>query len=130
MTNLATGNKFRGLSLVDNIGLVTAYANDISYEEIFSGQLSAIMDEGDLVIGISGSGNSKNVINAIHYANSNGGNSLAFVGYDGGELKKISKNSVLVPSFDMQLCEDIHLMLGHIIMKKLCGADVIHSSSN
>jgi D-sedoheptulose 7-phosphate isomerase len=130
MTNIASGKKFRGLSLVDNIGLVTAYANDISYEEVFSGQLRAIMDAGDLIIGISGSGNSKNVINAIHYANNNGGKSLVFVGYDGGVLKQISEHSVWVPSFDMQLCEDIHLMLGHLVMKKLSGLDVIYSDSN
>lgn len=122
MANLATGKKFRGISLCDNIGLVTAFANDISYEDIFSGQLKAIMDEGDLLIAVSGSGNSPNVVKAVEYANDVGGNTLAIVGYDGGKLKKIAKNSVWIPSFDMQLCEDVHLMFGHMVMKTICGA--------
>jgi D-sedoheptulose 7-phosphate isomerase len=124
MIYLATGRKFRGISLCDNIGVITAYSNDISYDEIFCGQLKSLMDEGDLVIGISGSGNSKNVINAIEYANKNGGDTLAVVGYDGGALKNIAKNNVLVPSFDMQLCEDLHLMFGHMVMKTLCGSKI------
>jgi D-sedoheptulose 7-phosphate isomerase len=124
MIYLATGQKFRGVSLCDNIGVITAYSNDISYDEIFCGQLKALMDEGDLVIGISGSGNSKNVINAIDYANKNGGDTLAVVGYDGGTLKKIAKNNVWVPSFDMQLCEDLHLTFGHMVMKTLCRSKI------
>lgn len=122
MANLATGRKFRGISLCDNIGLVTAYANDLSYDDIFAGQLKAIMDEGDLVIAVSGSGNSPNVLKAVEYANSAGGQTLAIVGYDGGKLKPLAQNSVWVPSFDMQLCEDIHLMFGHMVMKTLCKA--------
>ena len=126
MINIATGKKFRGISLCDNIGVITAYANDLSYEEIFSGQLKALFDPGDLLIAISGSGNSKNVINAVNYANQTGGDTLSIVGYDGGELMKISKNSILVPSFDMQLCEDVHLMIGHMVMKTLCGYSIKH----
>lgn len=124
MINLGTGKKFRGISLCDNIGIITAYANDISYEEVFVGQLKAILDEGDLVIGISGSGNSPNVLKAIEYANLNGADTLAVVGYDGGNLKKIAKQSVWVPSFDMQLCEDAHLMFGHMVMKALCNSPI------
>lgn len=124
MVNLATGKKFRGLSLCDNLGLITAFGNDISYDEIFSGQLRSILDEGDLLVAVSGSGNSKNVLNAVHYANSIGADTLAVVGYDGGNLKQISKYSVWVESMDMQLCEDIHLMFGHMVMKSLCGITV------
>lgn len=124
MVNLATGKKFRGISLCDNIGLITAFGNDISFDEVFSGQLKAILDEGDLLIAISGSGNSINVINAVEYANSIGAVTLAIVGYDGGKLKNISKNSVWVPSMDMQLCEDVHLMFGHLVMKTLCGGNI------
>jgi len=122
MVNLATGKKFRGISLCDNTGLITAYGNDISYDEAFSGQLRAILDEGDLLVAISGSGNSRNVINAVEYANSIGADTLAIVGYDGGHLKPISKYSVWVKSMDMQLCEDFHLMFGHMVMKTLCGS--------
>jgi D-sedoheptulose 7-phosphate isomerase len=121
MINLATGKKFRGISLCDNIGLITAYGNDLSYDEVFSGQLAAIMDEGDLVIAVSGSGNSPNVLKAVEFANANGGDTLAIVGYDGGKLKQMAGRSVLVPSFDMQLCEDVHLMFGHMVMKTLCA---------
>jgi D-sedoheptulose 7-phosphate isomerase len=124
MVNLATGKKFRGISLCDNIGLITAYGNDISYDEVFSGQLKAIMDEGDLLVAISGSGNSPNVVKAVEYANSIGGETLAVVGYNGGKLMEISKAAVWVESFDMQLCEDVHLMFGHLVMKTLCGSSI------
>jgi D-sedoheptulose 7-phosphate isomerase len=124
MINLATGKKFRGISLCDNIGAITAFANDISYEEVFSGQLKAILDEGDLVVAISGSGNSVNVLKAVEYANDVGADTLAVVGYDGGKLRPLAKQSVLVPSFDMQLCEDVHLMFGHMVMKTLCESPI------
>ena len=125
MVNIATGRKFRGISLCDNIGLITAFGNDISYKEIFSGQLRSILDEGDLVIAISGSGNSPNIIEVIEYANINNVDTLAIVGYDGGKAKLIAKYKVWVPSFDMQICEDFHLMFGHMVMKSLCGYDII-----
>jgi D-sedoheptulose 7-phosphate isomerase len=124
MTNLATGQKFRGISLCDNIGLVTAFGNDISFDQVFAGQLRTILDEGDLLVAVSGSGNSPNVLRAVEYANSSGAKTLAVVGYDGGELKKIAQTSVWVRSFDMQLCEDVHLMFGHMVMKTLCGTPI------
>ena len=120
----ATGKKFRGISLADNIGLVTAFANDLAYDEIFTGQLKAILDTNDLVIAISGSGNSANVVRAVEYANASGADTLAVVGYDGGALKRVARHSVWVPSFDMQLCEDVHLMFGHMVMKALCGSHI------
>ena len=129
MVNLATNKKFYGISLCDNIGIMTAFGNDISYDEIFSGQLKAILDEGDLLVAISGSGNSANVIKAVEYANAIGADTLAVVGYDGGKLKAVSKYSVWVPSFDMQLCEDFHLMFGHMVMKALCGSSIIADES-
>lgn len=124
MVNLATGRKFRGISLCDNIGIVTAFGNDVAFDDIFSGQLKAILDEGDLVIAISGSGNSPNVVKAVEYANLAGADTLAVVGYDGGTLKRIAKHSVWVPSFDMQLCEEMHLMFGHMVMKTLCESQI------
>jgi D-sedoheptulose 7-phosphate isomerase len=124
MVNLATGRKFRGISLCDNIGIVTAFANDVSYDEVFAGQLKAILEAGDLLIAVSGSGDSKNVVKAVEYANQQGAVTLALVGYDGGMLKKIAKHHVWVPSFDMQLCEDVHLMFGHMVMKALCGSRI------
>lgn len=124
MVNLATKKKFRGISLTDNVGLVTAFGNDFEYEHIFSGQLESLMDEGDLLVAISGSGNSPNVCRAAKTAKNLGGNVLGVVGYDGGELLPICDHSVLVNSFDMQLCEDVHLMFGHMVMKSLCGAGI------
>jgi len=117
----ATGKKFRGTTLCDNSGILTAFANDWAYEDIFAGQLKAILEPGDLVIAISGSGNSKNVVKAVQYANESGASTLAVVGYDGGALKRLATHSVWVPCFDMQLCEDVHLMFGHMVMKALCG---------
>jgi D-sedoheptulose 7-phosphate isomerase len=124
MVNLATGRKFRGISLCDNIGIVTAFANDVAYDEVFAGQLKSLLEPGDLVIAISGSGNSRNVVKAVEYANETGADTLAVVGYDGGRLKQIARHVVLVPSFDMQLCEDVHLMFGHMVMKTLCGSHI------
>jgi len=121
MYSIETGKPFRGISLCDNIGSITAYGNDISYDQIFSGQLRALGRSGDLLLVVSGSGNSKNVIEAINSAKQMSIGTLAFVGYDGGECAKLADNVIHIPSFDMQFCEDIHLILGHIIMKKICG---------
>jgi len=124
MVHLATGKKFRGVSLCDNVGLITAYANDLSYEDVFSGQIGALMDEGDLLVAISGSGNSKNVLKAIEAAHQAGGKVLGVVGYDGGKQMPLCDHSIWVQSFDMQLCEDIHLMFGHMVMKTLCNSQI------
>jgi len=122
MVTADTGRTFRGVSLCDNIGLVTAFANDVAYDEIFSGQLKSLLVQGDLVVAVSGSGHSANVVKAVEYANAVGADTLAVVGYDGGALKRIAKHCVWVPSFDMQLCEDVHLMFCHMVMKALCGS--------
>ncbi len=124
MVNLATGKKFRGVSLCDNIGLITAYGNDLSYNDVFAGQIDALMDEGDLLVAISGSGNSPNVIKAIEAARRAKGNVLGVVGYDGGKMMTMCDHSVWVQSFDMQLCEDVHLMFGHMVMKTLCDSPI------
>jgi D-sedoheptulose 7-phosphate isomerase len=124
MVNLATGKKFRGVSLCDNIGLITAYGNDVSYAEVFAGQIDALMDEGDLLVAISGSGNSLNVIKAIESSRRAGGNVLGVVGYDGGKIMPMCDHSVWVQSFDMQLCEDVHLMFGHMVLKTLCASTI------
>ena len=124
MTYTYTGKQFKGLCLCDNVGLITAFANDYDYSEVFSGQLKSILEKDDLVIGVSGSGNSENVIKAIDFANTFGADTLGIVGYDGGKLKEVAKYNFWVPSYDMQLCEDIHLMFGHITMKALCNSDI------
>jgi D-sedoheptulose 7-phosphate isomerase len=121
MIYLSSGIPFRGRSLIDNMGLIMAYGNDISFNDIFIEQLKNILQPGDLVIAISGSGNSENVIRAINYANENGAVTLGLSGYSGGKLKKISRHSVWVNVNDMQLCEDVHSIIGHIVMQRLCN---------
>lgn len=112
---------FRGRSLVDNVGLLMAYANDISYADIFIEQLKNLLQPNDLVIAISGSGNSENVVRAVNYANENGAVTLGLCGYDGGKLKEIAQHAVWANVNDMQLSEDVHAIFGHIVMQKLSG---------
>ena len=121
---MATGKPFRGRSLVDNMGVVMAYGNDNSFEDIFIEQLKNVLQEGDLVLAISGSGNSENVIRAIDYANDNGGVTLGLCGYRGGRLKERARHVVWVDVDDMQLAEDAHFFFGHIVMQRLCGYDM------
>jgi D-sedoheptulose 7-phosphate isomerase len=116
----SSGRPFRGRTLVDNMGLLMAYGNDTSFQDVFSEQLKNILQPGDLVIAISGSGNSENVIRAVDYANDNGAVTLGLCGYDGGRLKAKARHVVWANVNDMQLCEDVHAIFGHIVMQKLC----------
>jgi D-sedoheptulose 7-phosphate isomerase len=118
---MATGKPFRGRSLVDNMALVMAYANDVSFQDIFIEQLKNILQPGDLVIAISGSGNSENVIRAVKYANDNGAVTLGLCGYSGGKLKGLAQYIVWANVNDMQLCEDAHIIFTHVVMQRLCG---------
>lgn len=118
---LSTGIPFRGRSLVDNIGLIMSYANDISFEDVFAEQLKNILMPGDLVIALSGSGNSENVIRAVDYANSCGAITLGLCGYRGGRLKERAQQVIWVDADDMQLSEDVHFIFGHIVMQRLCA---------
>jgi len=124
MVNIETSERFNGVCLSDNVGLITAYANDLSYDDIFSEQVKNLMLPGDLLITVSGSGNSENVIRATEVANNMEVTTLAICGYDGGQLRKISNKSVWIKTFDMQICEDAHLMFGHLVMKSICGVSV------
>jgi len=96
-----------------------AYANDLSYEEIFVEQLKNFFIPGDVVIGISGSGNSKNVINAIEYANINGGVTIGLCGFSGGQLYQLVHIPILVQVNDMQKVEDVHMIVAHMAMQRL-----------
>ena len=80
-TSSTTGRKFRGVSFCDNIGLVTAFVNDVAFEELFAGQLTAILEPGDLVIAVSRSGNSPNFVKAVECVHGAGADALAVVGY-------------------------------------------------
>ncbi|MBZ0282817.1 MAG: SIS domain-containing protein [Anaerolineae bacterium] len=111
--------RFRVIALTDNNALMTALSNDISYDAVFSEQLIPLVRKGDVAIGISGSGNSRNVLNAIEVAKQAGATTVGFSGYDGGKLKPMVDISVHIPSFNMAMVEDVHLMLEHAICEKL-----------
>jgi D-sedoheptulose 7-phosphate isomerase len=119
--------KFRFVCLNDNIATVMAIANDIGYDAVFEFQLRGKMNPGDLVIGISGSGNSLNVLNAIELAKKEGISTAGLTGYDGGKLRKLVEIPVHVPIMSMQVTEDIHMVFDHLMMaifyKELCGKD-------
>ncbi len=115
-----TGKKpFKFICLNDNIPSIMAYANDLSYDDIFAEQLKNHMAPGDLVIGISGSGNSMNVVKAFEYANAHQGKTFALVGYSGGILKQIAAKYVHVDLNDMQVVEDVHMIVDHMSMRVL-----------
>ncbi len=122
-----TEKKFRFLCLNDNVPTVMAIANDIGYEEIFRFQLRGRLRPGDVVIGISGSGNSKNVLNAVEYAKECGNTVVGITGYSGGKLRKIADYSLHVPVNSMQITEDIHMIFDHLMMsifyRELCGIE-------
>jgi D-sedoheptulose 7-phosphate isomerase len=111
--------KLRVISLADNMPVILAIANDLSYDRVFVEQLKNHLRPGDVVMGISGSGNSRNVIEAIRFANEAGSETIGLCGYDGGQLKKICRHSVHVNVNDMQIVEDVHLAVGHILMQIL-----------
>jgi D-sedoheptulose 7-phosphate isomerase len=107
--------RFSAISLTDNIPNLLAYGNDYGYEHIFDEQLKNLLKKGDIVIGISGSGNSKNVLNAIEYAKNNGAITIGFCGFNGGKLKDFVDYKIHVKSDCMEVVEDIHLSITHLI---------------
>ena len=108
--------KFRFVCLNDNVATLMSIANDISYEEVFRMQLRGKLEEKDLVVGISGSGNIMNVINAISYAKEMGVKTVGLCGYEGGKLKALSDVVLHVKLNNMQIVEDIHLIFNHLLM--------------
>lgn len=114
-----TEEKFRFVCLNDNVPTLLAVANDIGYEEIFRFQLDKRLNPEDLVIGISGSGNSPNVVNALQYAKEQGVRTVGMSGYAGGKISEIVDVSFVAPVHNMQLVEDIHMILDHMLMTVL-----------
>lgn len=113
--------RIRAFALTDNIPLLSAWANDTSYENIFAEQLENLIEAGDIAIAISGSGNSANVLNGVKVAEAKGATTIGFIGFDGGKLKELADITIIVPSDNMEQIEDIHLLLGHIITTCLKG---------
>ena len=116
---LKTIKGLRIVCLNDNTTVLSAIANDIHYEEIFREQLKNIVQKQDLVIAISGSGNSKNIVNAIEYANSRSIETIGFCGFDGGNLKNIAAKSIHIQIHDMEIAEDLHLSCFHAIKRDI-----------
>ena len=113
--------RFRVISLNDNLPTLTAYANDVAYEDVFVEQLKNFLQAGDVVVGISGSGNSPNVLKAITYANDLGAHTVGLCGFDGGRLAGLVRTPILAPVHDMQKAEDVHMILLHVVMQLLCA---------
>ncbi|MCL2078865.1 MAG: SIS domain-containing protein [Oscillospiraceae bacterium] len=118
---------FRFICLNDNIATIMAIANDIGYEAIFEFQLRGKVTKEDLIIGISGSGNSTNILKAIEFAKSVGARTVGLTGRDGGKLRELADISLHVPVMSMQITEDVHVVFDHLMMavfyKVLCGID-------
>ncbi len=110
---------FKVIGLTDNMALFSAYANDEGYENVFSQQLANLLMPGDIVIGISASGNSRNVLNAISLAKTQNATTVGFTGFDGGQLAQMVDLNVHANSSIIEHVEDIHLMLEHMIVKAL-----------
>ncbi len=110
-------NKFRFICLNDNVATLMAIANDIGYEEVFRFQLRNKITKNDLFVGISGSGNSKNVLNAAEYAKEQGAKIIGITGYTGGKLKEMANYRMHADIMDMQIAEDVHMTFDHMMMK-------------
>ena len=113
------GSGLRIHALPANTSVITCLANDIGYESIFEYQLGLMSDPGDVVIALSGSGNSPNIIKALEYANKAQLESFALLGYSGGKSLDLAKTSIHVAIEDMQIAEDLQLIIGHILMQYL-----------
>ena len=118
---------FRVLSLTDNVPLITAWANDANYEEIFSAQLRPLIQANDIAMAISGSGNSPNVLSALRVAREVGAVTLGLGGYTGGKMAALCDVCVVAPSDNMQQIEDTHLCIMHALFLAL--ANLIRNSS-
>jgi D-sedoheptulose 7-phosphate isomerase len=111
--------RFKVMSLVDNLPALMAIANDVSYDDIFIEQLKNFIKPGDLVVGISGSGNSKNVVKAMQFAKDMGVKTIAFCGYKGGKISEIGDVIIHSKALDMEVAEDIHMMVFNVIKKEV-----------
>ena len=107
--------RFRVMSLNDNMAIITAFSNDYGYEHVFSEQLKNLVNEGDVVIAISASGNSPNIIEGIKYAKDKGAFIIGFCGFAGGKLKEFSDICIHSESNSYGQVEDIHMLLSHTV---------------
>ncbi len=113
--NVAGKRRFRAIGLIDNTPLLMAWSNDVSYEQALAEQLVNFVETGDVLVAISGSGNSPNVLRAVETAHAHGAGTLGVTGYDGGKLKPLVDVCLHVPSHCMEQVEDLHMILCHIL---------------
>jgi len=117
---VTNGNRrFRVLALTDNIPLMTAWANDACYDDIFAEQLTPLIDKSDIALAISGSGNSPNVLKALSVARDAGAFTIGLTGFKGGRMKPLCDLCVIVPCDNMQIIEDLHVSVSHSIFVSL-----------
>ncbi len=114
-TTAVSKKPFRVVSLTDNVSLITAWANDTSYENIFAAQLRPFIQERDIAFAISGSGNSPNVLNGLSAARDGGASTIGLTGFRGGKMKALCDLCITVPSENMQYIEDSHLCTMHAV---------------
>ncbi len=113
------GSALRVTALPANSSVLTCLANDVGYEQIFSLQLAALGQPGDVLIVLSGSGNSANILRALEQARESGLKSYAILGYSGGQAKQLADVVLHFPIDDMQIAEDLQLIVGHMVMQRL-----------
>jgi D-sedoheptulose 7-phosphate isomerase len=116
---LECGKALKSISLSDCSPLVLAWANDTEYANVYAPQITCWVEPGDLVIAISGSGNSPNIIRAVEEANRLGANTFGLAGYSGGKLATAAKECLVVPSDNMQRIEDVHMAVLHAVFTKV-----------
>jgi phosphoheptose isomerase len=111
----AGAKPLKAVSLSDNAAFMTAIGNDLSFEETFSRQLENVVAAGDVVVLISGSGNSKNVLRAARLARARGAKVVGLLGFDGGKLRALCDESLLIPSDQYGVIEDMHMAVAHVL---------------
>ena len=111
--------RLKAISLTDHVPLITAWSNDIAYEHIFSEQLANMIELGDVAIGISASGNSPNVINALNLAKQYRASTVGLLGASGGKIKGMVDAYVLAPGQNIEQEEDAHMILAHVITRHM-----------
>ena len=110
-----TDRKFKAMAITDSLPLLTAWANDTDYSNIFAEQVSTWAKPGDVLVAISGSGNSPNIIRALEAAKLAGVKTVGVTGMGGGKLAGLADIAIIVPSNNMQQIEDVHLVITHLV---------------
>ncbi len=116
---IAEGLRFRTMCLNDSVSFVTGIGNDMGYEHVFSEQVANWVEPGDVLIGISGSGNSKNILLAFEEAKKRGATTICYSGFEGGKARAVADISIVVPCHKMVQVEDFHLMINHMVADEL-----------